>query len=1024
MKQRQELKLKVSLKRIAWVTSALVAVLAIGLTLFFNFSSNEKIYATANGEYRTKASGNWNAVATWQKYNGSSWVNATAAPTSSDAMITILSGHSVTITAGVTVDQMVVASGGTLVLNSGVTIILNNGTGTDLDVSGVFKNAGTVTISASANIAYQSGGKYQHNYSTSAGVIPTSTWNSGSTCEIIGYTTYNGTVTGMQAFSNFIWNCPSQLSWIDLNSGLTSVTGDFTITSTGLTGGLRLSKSSASTLSIGGNFTLTTGNLSLSDGSGITSVMNVAGDYTQTLGTFTVVEGSNSTGNVNLSGNFTHTSGMITVGGNSSTSAVISFAKSGTQTFTATVPIVTGNVDYKINSGSTLDIGTNIMVGRNFTLTSGGCLCMGSTAGISATGLTGNIQVSGTRTYSTGADYMYVGSSSQAAGNGIPSTVRNLIINSGGTMSLAANVTVTGTLNLVSGKINTGSNTLFITNNSTGSIAGYSSTNYIIGNLNRAVGSSGAYNYPLGTTSKYEPLTLTLSGTAGFANVLGKFTAGDPTDAAHDLDSVNASGVQMTELLDYGSWTLTPNSNLTAGTFTVKVAEDGYSNTILEGTVHTLANRANSSADWLQVGTYNDATQTVVSGVATAERSSLTKFGIFAIAIGDFAAFSSPALKSGTAGAVNAVYLFPIVMRGVDAWVQIISLNNGAVLSDIDNSTTGYNASFQPFIDYPANSTAYVEWKITFKKAGTSTDTTIKKMIATGVDIDGGTNIREFIDATMPLSYNLDPATALTVSNIGGIYRATGSFATVSNIDTTAKQAMFELNYRNVNTLMYRTGAINSNSSGQTRQTSLFFKSFNLLNKNIALPIKLISFDAKLKNGNVSLNWATASEINNDYFSIERSADGQNFETILTKRGAGNSTITQYYEANDASPLSGYSYYRLKQTDFDGQFTYSNVQTVKNKGGNDIDEAQVEITAISPNPFTDEFKVDFILKQKSEVVISMISAKGEVIFKENVLAEDGYNSYKFNDNKGLIGGYYFVTISYKDQKVTKKVLKY
>ena len=80
-------------------------------------------------------------------------------------------------------------------------------------------------------------------------------------------------------------------------------------------------------------------------------------------------------------------------------------------------------------------------------------------------------------------------------------------------------------------------------------------------------------------------------------------------------------------------------------------------------------------------------------GVATAQRTTLTKFGIFAIAIGDFAAFSSPSLRSGTAGAVNAIYLFPNVMR-VDAWVQIINLNNGATLNDIDNSATGYNASF------------------------------------------------------------------------------------------------------------------------------------------------------------------------------------------------------------------------------------------------------------------------------------------------------------------------------------------
>ena len=225
---------------------------------------------------------------------------------------------------------------------------------------------------------------------------------------------------------------------------------------------------------------------------------------------------------------------------------------------------------------------------------------------------------------------------------------------------MSTDFTVTGVLNLANGKINTGSNTLYVTNTSTSSITGYSSADYIIGNLNRSVGSSGTYDYPLGTTSNYELLTLKLSGTAGFSNVLGKFTSADPNDASYDLDSITASGVHMSELLDYGSWTLTPNSNLTSGTFTVTLNEDGYSNTILDGTVITLANRANLTSQWLPAGTHDDANQSVVSGVATAERSALTRFGIFAIAIGDFPMFANPTLRSGTAGAVNAIYVFQL----------------------------------------------------------------------------------------------------------------------------------------------------------------------------------------------------------------------------------------------------------------------------------------------------------------------------------------------------------------------------
>lgn len=95
------------------------------------------------------------------------------------------------------------------------------------------------------------------------------------------------------------------------------------------------------------------------------------------------------------------------------------------------------------------------------------------------------------------------------------------------------------------------------------------------------------------------------------------------------------------------------------------------------------------------------------------------------------------------------------------------------------------------------------------------------------------------------------------------------------------------------------------------------------------LAVKLVSFTAVLASGKVKLNWATATETDNDYFSIERSADGAEWKEIKTVKGAGNSNSILSYEAYDAFPLAGISYYRLKQTDFDGQKSYSDVQVMK-----------------------------------------------------------------------------------------------
>ncbi len=96
------------------------------------------------------------------------------------------------------------------------------------------------------------------------------------------------------------------------------------------------------------------------------------------------------------------------------------------------------------------------------------------------------------------------------------------------------------------------------------------------------------------------------------------------------------------------------------------------------------------------------------------------------------------------------------------------------------------------------------------------------------------------------------------------------------------------------------------------------------------LPVKLLYFDALSKDGQVQLKWATGQEVNNDYFQVERSADGQAFLPLSNPvPGVGTTEELQRYELMDESPLPGLSYYRLKQVDFDGRFEYSDVLSVQ-----------------------------------------------------------------------------------------------
>ncbi|MFK7775058.1 MAG: T9SS type A sorting domain-containing protein [Saprospiraceae bacterium] len=97
---------------------------------------------------------------------------------------------------------------------------------------------------------------------------------------------------------------------------------------------------------------------------------------------------------------------------------------------------------------------------------------------------------------------------------------------------------------------------------------------------------------------------------------------------------------------------------------------------------------------------------------------------------------------------------------------------------------------------------------------------------------------------------------------------------------------------------------------------------------------------------NILLNWSTASEVNNDYFQIEHSIDGVQFERIEQVDGVGNSVQINHYNITHKNPANGVNYYRLKQVDFDGLFAYSDIVSIGFRNENNE-------VAVFPNPFTE-----------------------------------------------------------------------
>ena len=127
------------------------------------------------------------------------------------------------------------------------------------------------------------------------------------------------------------------------------------------------------------------------------------------------------------------------------------------------------------------------------------------------------------------------------------------------------------------------------------------------------------------------------------------------------------------------------------------------------------------------------------------------------------------------------------------------------------------------------------------------------------------------------------------------------------------------------------------------------------------LPIELMHFQAKaIDNEFVELKWLTASETNNDYFTVQRSKDGINWIDLFEVDGAGNSSTLIDYLELDRDPIIGQSYYRLKQTDYDGAFEYSNSQSV-------FIEINSQEILVYPNPTNDQITIIGSEQELSEI---------------------------------------------------------
>ena len=180
------------------------------------------------------------------------------------------------------------------------------------------------------------------------------------------------------------------------------------------------------------------------------------------------------------------------------------------------------------------------------------------------------------------------------------------------------------------------------------------------------------------------------------------------------------------------------------------------------------------------------------------------------------------------------------------------------------------------------------------------------------------------------------------------------------------------------------SGSITSTSSPTPFNSFSTFALADQIGGGNVLPVELLYFNAVADNSRVDLTWATSTESNNSYFTIEKSKDGVNFEsagTVGTKALNGNSSVQLNYVAYDPNPYAGLSYYRLKQTDLDGNSTYSATASVNfNKKQN---------IAIYPNPSTGTVYISGVDVNQSSLSVEWYDISGRLLVQETVSVQNG-----------------------------------
>jgi len=760
----------------------------------------------------------------------------------------------------------------------------------------------------------------------------------------------NTTITGNHTLNNITFS--NTTPW----PITTTVTTGTTLTTSGtmtMSGTAALNFSNG-TIALLGDLNLT----NTASGSGGSTILAFSGTGNQAIvSSLAINQSTLPSVNINKSSGTLTLPSLITMGGTNwtyTTGTIDATTNNSTVAFVANTTITGNHTLNNINFNNSTPWGTTTTVTTGTTLTAGGMMTMSGTASLTFSGGTINLLRDLNLTNTSTADggttvFNFNGTVNQAITSALSinqSALPQVTINkTSGTLTFPSLITMGGA------NWNYTAGTVDATTNA--------STVVFAGNTNIKSAGMNFYNMKVGSNTS--TLTTPLSVDNDLTISSGVLSAG--------ANTINLSG----------NWTNWGQAGFTEGTSTVNFNGAGVQLITAPGGENFSGVTVNNTGAGIQLANNALIVKTLTMTQGNIELAGNT------LALGNSNA--NPGILARTSGTIIGGGSF-------SRWIKNGVMATGSMAGLFP---VGTSANYRPFtVAAPTTGpTAGGTITLTYTDAGTNTAVSFP---------DGG--------STVLVRKNLNWALTTGGGLAGGTYNLGISGTNYGDIGSVS-----DLRLTLVNSV---TGTAGTNAgtptNPQVNRTSVSLagltNTFYIASINAGmtpLPVTFLSFTATVEHADVVLNWSTGQEINNDYFIIQRSADGRGWEDLQQVAGTGTTNAATAYSAYDQSPLAGRSYYRLMIKDRDGAMSYSSVSSVSFN-------SKTAVLSIFPNPAVNYLTISFPAPARYEV--TLLNEIGQTLS----LNISGNGSDTVLNVSAMKPGIYFVRVNSGGMVDTRKVM--